>query len=41
MNRQTEITRKLAAELALPRAQRGRMGTEPRGAVPPHDEWPF
>jgi phage terminase small subunit len=43
MNRQTEIARKLAAELALPPAQRGRVWAgPPAGAVPaPDDEWPF
>jgi hypothetical protein len=43
MNRQTEIARKLAAELALPPAQRGRVCVgPPPGAVPaPDDEWPF
>ncbi len=35
MNRQTEIARKLAAELALPPAQRSRAGLGP----PPDDEW--
>jgi hypothetical protein len=40
MNRQTEIARKLAAELALPPAQRSRAGmTAPRGAAFPEDEW--
>ena len=40
VNRQTEIARKLAAELALPPAQRSRagMGPPPGGAVP-DDEW--
>ena len=40
MNRQTEIARKLAAELALPPAQRSRAGmTAPRSAALPEDEW--
>ena len=40
MNRQTEIARKLAAELALPPAQRSRAGmTAPRNAALPDDEW--
>ena len=43
MNRQTEIARKLAAELALPPAQRSRASMAPR---PPDvaartDEWGF
>jgi hypothetical protein len=41
MNRQTEIARKLAAELALPPAQRGRVCVALRDAVPPDDEWGF
>ena len=40
MSRQTEIARKLAAELALPPAQRSRAGmTAPRSAALPDDEW--
>ncbi len=40
MNRQTEIARKPAAELALPPARRSRAGmTAPRGAALPEDEW--
>ena len=40
MNRQTEIARKLAAELALPPAQRSRAGmAAPRSAALPDDEW--
>jgi hypothetical protein len=40
MNRQTEIARKLAAELALPPAQRSRAGmAAPRNAALPDDEW--
>jgi hypothetical protein len=41
MNRQTGIARKLAAELALRRAQRSRAGTgpPPRNAALPDDEW--
>ncbi len=40
MNQQTEIARKLAAELALPPAQRSRAGmTAPRSAALPDDEW--
>ena len=40
LNRQTEIARKLAAELALPPAQRSRAGmAAPRGAAFPEDEW--
>jgi phage terminase small subunit len=40
MNRQTEIARKLASELALPPAQRSRAGmTAPRSAALPDDEW--
>ena len=40
MNRQTEIARKLASELALPPAQRSRAGmTAPRSAALPEDEW--
>ncbi len=40
MNRQAEIARKLAAELALPPAQRGRAGmTPPRGGALHDDEW--
>ena len=34
MNRQTEIARKLAAELALPPAQRSRAGMTVRDAFP-------
>jgi hypothetical protein len=44
MNRQIEIARKLAGELALPPAQRGRVWAgPPPGAVPlpTDDEWPF
>jgi hypothetical protein len=42
MKRQTEIARKLAAELALPPAQRSRAAMALRGAVPPpDDEWPL
>ena len=41
MNRQTEIARKLAAELALPPAQRNRAALAVRDAVPPNDEWGF
>ena len=41
MNRQTEIARKLAAELALPPAQRGRVCAGLRDVVPPDDEWGF
>ena len=42
MNRQTEIARKLAAELALPPAQRSRAALALReAALPPDDEWPF
>ncbi len=41
MNRQTEIARKLAAELALPPAQRSRAGLAalPRSGALPDDEW--
>ena len=40
MNRQTEIARKLAAELALPPAQRSRAGVAPPpGAAPPGGKW--
>ena len=41
MNRQTETARKLAAELALPPAQRSRagLGPPPGAALPPDDEW--
>ena len=40
MNRQTEIARKLPAELALPPAQRGRTAVALRGAArPPDDDW--
>ena len=40
MNRETEIARKLAAELALPPAPRSRAGmTAPRSAALPDDEW--
>ncbi len=40
MNRQTEIARKLAAELALPPAQCRRAGmAAPRRAILPDDEW--
>jgi phage terminase small subunit len=40
MNRQTEIARKLASELALPPAQRSRAGlTASRSAILPDDEW--
>ena len=42
MNRQTEIARKPAAELALPLAQRSRAGMgPPRDAVRPDDRWSF
>jgi hypothetical protein len=41
MNRQTEIARKLAAELALPPAQRSRAAMAVRNAVPHDDEWGF
>jgi hypothetical protein len=39
--RQTEITRKLAAELALPPAQRSRAALAMHDAPPPGDEWGF
>jgi hypothetical protein len=40
MNRQTEIARKLAAELALSPAQRSRNGMGlPPGTTLPDDEW--
>ena len=40
MNRQTEIARELAAELALPPAQRGRTTLAlHEAASPPDDEW--
>ena len=41
VNRNAEIARKLAAELALPPAQRGRVGVgpPPGAAPPPDDEW--
>jgi hypothetical protein len=40
MNRQTEIARKLAAELAPPPAQRSRAGMAPLpGTTFPDDEW--
>ena len=41
MNRQPGIARKLAAELALPPAQRSRagLGPPPGAALPPDDEW--
>ena len=38
MNRHSETARKLAAELAMPPAQRSRAGMAPRDAVPPDDE---
>ncbi len=42
MNRQTEIARKLAAELALLPAQRSRAGlAPPRDAVSADDGWSF
>ena len=42
VNRQTEIARKLAAELALPPAQRSRVGlAPPRDAVRADDGWNF
>ncbi len=42
MNRQNEIARKLAAELALPPAQRSRAGlAPPRDAVRADDGWSF
>ena len=37
MNRQTEIARKLAAELALPPAQRGRAAVAPPPPIDPLD----
>ena len=40
MNWQTEIARKLAAELALPPAQSIRAAME-QAVVPPDDEWGF
>ncbi len=40
VNRRTEIARKLAAELAIPPAQRSRAGmAPPPGAALPDDEW--
>ncbi len=41
MNRQAEIARKLATELAPPPAQRSLagMGPPPRGGALPDDEW--
>jgi hypothetical protein len=40
MNRQTDIARKLAAELALPPTQCSRAGmTAPPSAALPDDEW--
>ena len=40
MSRQTEIARKLAAEPALPPAQRSRAGMgPPPGTTLPDDEW--
>ena len=40
MNRQTEIARKLAAELALPPEERCRAGMgRPPSAALPDDEW--
>ena len=39
MRRQTETARKLAAELALPPAQRSRAGMGPPGAALPDDKW--
>ena len=42
MSRQAEVARKLAAELALPPAQRRRAGMgPPPGAVGPDDGWSF
>ena len=41
MNRQTEIARKLAAELALPPAQRSRAAMALHDAVPLDDKWSF
>jgi len=41
MNRQTEIARKLAAELALPPAQRSRSGMGARDPARPIDKWDF
>lgn len=41
VNRQTEIARKLAAELALPPAQRGRAAVAARDAGPLHAKWGF
>jgi hypothetical protein len=41
MNRQTEIARKPAAELALPPAQRSRAALAVRDAVPHDDGWGF
>ena len=41
-NRQTEVARELAAELALPPAQRSRAGlAPPRDAVSADDGWSF
>ena len=40
INRQTEIARKLAAELALPRRSRAGMAP-PRDALRPDDGWSF
>jgi hypothetical protein len=44
MTRRTEIARKLAAELGLPPAQRGRVWAGPppgAAASSDEDEWPF
>ena len=41
MNRQTEIARKLAAELALPPRSAAGPAWGRRPAPPPDDEWPF
>jgi hypothetical protein len=41
MNRQTAIARKLAAEPALPPAQRSRAGMAVRDAVSVGDKWSF
>ena len=41
MNRQTETARKLAAELALPSAQRSRAAMALRDARLPDDRWGF
>src|SRR4029453_6267042 len=41
MNRQTEIARKLAAELALPPARRRRSGVGVPAPARPRDKWDF